>query len=398
MRNSKVKVFYAQKQVLTKNIEHSYSKSPLKPMLLMQNFEKLGISKYLDIDGSFAPFNREDFLITHTPEYIDAVLTGNDIHLRSSNGIPWSAELAETVRYTNASLYNAIRHSIEHPETPCFSPTSGFHHARPSAGSGFCTFAGQVIASVKLYRELGKRGAYFDLDGHFGNSIEDCRDYTPDISIAVPKLFNINPQGRNESYLQNLLFAFDNAEHAILSGEIDYVVWCHGADSHNQDDLGGQVNTFYWVKCAEEFYKWVKSMDAKLALAGRVPLPVTIALFGGYRHDSYESVISLHTKDMVLCLNTLCGQNVSYEAIVVDKYAARKTITAYNKDEKFSRNEKQLLDYMKTLTSDGYYTGYELGKLIKGWKNHSMGKWAKMLVEKGYLEGTRKRGYRIKLG
>lgn len=323
MRNNKVRVFYTPEMALQRNIEQSYSKSPLKPMLLMQYLGKLDITQYLETDGTFAPFNREDFLIAHTPEYVDAILTGNDKHLRSTNGIPWSEELAETVRYTTASLYHAIRYCMEHPDTPTLAPVSGFHHARPNSGSGFCTFAGQVIASVKLYRESGKRGAYFDLDGHYGNSIEDCRQYQGDINLAVPMGFNINPQGRNKSYLDDLLQAFGEVEQAILNNEIDYVVWCHGADSHIDDDLGGQTNTKYWVKCAEEFYKWVQRVDEKLQTLGRPPLPVSMALFGGYRSDSYESVLSLHTKDLVLCLDTLCGQSIAYEARVVENRKRR---------------------------------------------------------------------------
>jgi acetoin utilization deacetylase AcuC-like enzyme len=319
MRNNKIRVFYTPKMVLQKNIDRSYSKSPLKPMLLMQNFERLGISQYMDMDDTFEPFGREEFLVAHTPEYVDAVLTGNDIHLRSSNSLPWSPELAETVKYTSASLYNAIKYSIEHPSTPCLATVSGFHHARPTGGSGFCTFSGQVIASVKLCRENGVCGAYFDLDGHYGNSIEDSREYCHDINEAVPDGFNINPHGCNESYLDNLLMEFEKVERAIIAGKINYVVWCHAADSHEHDDLGGQVNTKYWVKCAEEFYKWVKQVDEKLASAGRAPLPVSMALFGGYRNDSYESVLSLHTKDTVLCLSILCGQNINYEAQVVEK-------------------------------------------------------------------------------
>ena len=60
-----------------------------------------------------------------------------------------------------------------------FSPTSGFHHARPEGGSGFCTFSGQVIASLKIYEEKKLVGAYLDLDGHYGNSIEDSRKLFP---------------------------------------------------------------------------------------------------------------------------------------------------------------------------------------------------------------------------
>lgn len=289
----------------------------------MDNLEKAGLYPYIDIDSTFAPFRREDFLVAHTPEYIDAVLTGNDTNLRSTNSVPWSLELAETVKYTNASLYNAIKYSIENTLTPCLAPVSGFHHARPDGGSGFCTFSGQVIASVKLYREKGVRGCYFDLDGHHGNSIEDSREFCPDLNEAVPDGFNINPRGHNKSYLDNLLIAFEKVESAILKGHINYMVWCHGADSHKDDDLGGQVNTEYWIRCSKEFYKWVNSVDEKLASKGKGPLPVAMALFGGYRRDSYESVLSLHTKDIVTCLNILCRQNIDYKESVVSKKQVR---------------------------------------------------------------------------
>ena len=79
------------------------------------------------------------------------------------------------MRYTNASLYHAIEHAVAHPEQVALSSTSGFHHARPTGGGGFCTFSGQVIAAVKIYREHRLVGAHVDLDGHFGNSIEDSQ-------------------------------------------------------------------------------------------------------------------------------------------------------------------------------------------------------------------------------
>jgi hypothetical protein len=34
------------------------------------------------------------------------------------------------------------------------------------------------------------------------------------------------------------------------------------------------------------------------------------------------------------------------------------------------------------------FSGLELGYLVKGWKNHSMGKWAKRLVSRGMLDKT----------
>ena len=115
--------------------------------------------------------------------------------LCESNELTWSEQFADSVRYTNASLCHAIEHSIAHPEQLTFSPTSGFHHARPRGGGGFCTFSGQVIAAVKLFRKHHMVGAHIDLDGHFGNSIEDSRAFVAKLNQAIPPGCNINPAG-----------------------------------------------------------------------------------------------------------------------------------------------------------------------------------------------------------
>jgi hypothetical protein len=58
-------------------------------------------------------------------------------------------------------------------------------------------------------------------------------------------------------------------------------------------------------------------MDQKL---GR-PLPVSCALFGGYRKDDYQSVLSLHTADFVECMNNLLNLEVKYTIKVQPKYS-----------------------------------------------------------------------------
>lgn len=323
---NKIKVFYTPKQVLTHDsISLSFSKSPLKPMLLMRQFEQMELNQYMDNEDGFIPFNNKDFQIAHHKTWITKFFEGKPGC--ESNGLPWSKELTETVRYTNASLYNAIRYSVLNPDTPCFSPTSGFHHARPSSGGGFCTFSGQVIASVKIYREFGIAGAYLDLDGHYGNSIEDTRNFQPELNLAVPKTstlnFNFNPVGTDASYIKCLKDGLLKIGEAIIAGKIGYVVWCHGADSHEHDDLGGYVDTKHWMEASKVFYSWVNEIDELLQSLGRPSLPVAITLFGGYRDDSYESVLSLHTGDMVECLNTLCGFEIQYEVQVKPKRRKR---------------------------------------------------------------------------
>jgi acetoin utilization deacetylase AcuC-like enzyme len=198
---------------------------------------------------------------------------------------------------------------VQHPEALTFSPTSGFHHAKPERGSGFCTFSGQVISSVKIFRELGLSGAYLDLDQHFGNSIEDSREFVPDLNTAVPKYANVNVQGTNESYISYLQQSLTLLKQSILAGRTHYVVWCHGADSHVYDNLGGSVNTVYWLYAAEIFYQWVLDVEQELGCN----LPVIITLFGGYRPNAYDSVLSLHTADLMMACNKLIGHRVSYE-------------------------------------------------------------------------------------
>jgi len=46
-----------------------------------------------------------------------------------------------------------------------------------------------------MYRERGLSGAWIDLDGHFGNSIDDTIDFAPDLARAVP----VRPCSRSPS-------------------------------------------------------------------------------------------------------------------------------------------------------------------------------------------------------
>jgi acetoin utilization deacetylase AcuC-like enzyme len=333
MRHNTIKTFYTPKQVLKEGYAKNYSKSPKKPELLLKHIENHGLLEHFEIVDNFAPFSNFDFFMAHNKSYVTNFFNGGD--MATSNGLDWSPAFAKSVRYTNASLYNAIRNSILNPAEVSFSPTSGFHHARPNGGSGFCTFSGQVIASVKLWKEFGYRGAYLDLDGHFGNSIEDSRDFVKDLDRAVPRGFNFNPTGTQEVYVENLKMFLSRLTTAVLNGKINYVVWCHGADSHQDDQLGHQCSTENWLLCAELFWTWVKEMDSLLG----EPLPVACALFGGYRDDDYNSVLSLHTGDFVQCLNILLEKSVKYTVEVLPKN--KQTYSYYESRESQRESRKR---------------------------------------------------------
>lgn len=309
MKDRNIKVFYTPKQVCIESIQSkSYSKSPLKPMLYMEYLFNNGFGDNLDVNSTFSPLHKRHFRLAHTRRYVNHFFNGTGNC--KSNGLPWSVELTESVRYTNASLYAAIRHSIENPTQISLSPTSGFHHARPDEGSGFCTFSGQVIAAMRIYRKYGKRAAFLDLDGHFGNSIEDSKVHVKDLNKIIP--FNINPRGSHKEYVVDLRNQLNRLTQAFLNKKVDYVVWCHGADSHEWDQLGYQCTTEEWLECSYMFYEWVKMMQVR----HQITIPVALSLFGGYRDDDYNSVLSLHASDLQVCLETLCGVKINHHVQV----------------------------------------------------------------------------------
>ncbi len=307
MRDNRIKTFYTSKQVLQKD-NTNFSKSPLKPKLLIEYLEKQNLSAHFDIISDFRRFSENDFLVAHTKEYVSAFFKGNK-PLCESNSLRWSLQFADSIRYTNSSLYHAIKHSIEHPEHICFAPVSGMHHATPERGGSFCSMSGQVIASIKIFREFGLSGAYLDLDGHYGNSIEDSRYFVEDLDKAIPIGCNINPFGRHQNYIDDLKEHLEDLGEKILSGKIHYLVFAHGADSHESDDLGGQCSTAEWMQSSELVYDFVKDVSVKM----KKPLPLTLALFGGYRQDDFDSVLSLHTADLVTCLNKLVEARIHFE-------------------------------------------------------------------------------------
>jgi len=69
---------------------------------------------------------------------------------------------------------------------------------------------------MKIYYEFGLCGTYIDLDGHYGNSIDNSRDFVKDIDKAIsPVCGNINIMTSHKRYLAEL-----DEKLAILEKEI----------------------------------------------------------------------------------------------------------------------------------------------------------------------------------
>lgn len=298
----------------------NYSRSPSKPWRFVQHLGASPLQPYCEIVDDFAPLQESDFHAAHEVKYVEDFFSGFD----ESNGLVWTEEFAETVKFTNGSLRAAVRAALADPRYVCLSPTSGFHHATPEGGMGFCTFSGQVLAALDVYRSSGAVGAWIDCDGHMGNSIEDSREFVGhELDAALPAEFHVNPTGRGTNYLKSLRRGLAEVGEGVLSGEVHYVCFAHGADSHEWDDMGGQCSTQEWIEVSRMVYSSVADWSKKL---GR-PVPLVLSLFGGYRNDHPASVLELHIADTQIALRELAGIQVEFypkvERPKLQKWASR---------------------------------------------------------------------------
>jgi hypothetical protein len=300
-----VDVFY-RPEMTAPDASGNYSKSPTKPKRFVEWLLRSHLAPAVRLREDWEPLSKGAFTLAHTPEYVEGFFAGKEPHAKS-NGLAWSPAFAETVRYTNGSLLAATRAALASPARIALSPTSGFHHATPERGGGYCTFSGQVVAAVHVLWESAKHGAWIDLDGHYGNSIEDSRRYVRELEGAIR--FNLNPQGEHQRYLASLQAGLDEIGEAVLAGRVDYVCVAHGADSHVDDDLGGQCTTDEWLEASHRTYGAVRRWSEAL---GR-PVPLVLALFGGYRQVGYEGVLRLHAADLAIALDTLTGTHLAFD-------------------------------------------------------------------------------------
>lgn len=283
-----------------------YSRSPMKPRLWLEHVRQTALSPRLRLDGGFGVVSADDLRLAHTPEYVAAFLGGRPRALAASAGNGWSKGYRDSVLVKVGALVHAGRAALERPSRLVVCPTSGDHHARPEAGSGFCPIAGQVIAAKRLFAERGVRTAWVDLDEHYGNSIPDCAARDPRVRDAIP--LDINPVGVHAQYLADLTKRLRALEKLLLAGRVDLVCIGHGADSHEWDQLGGSVSTEEWVEAARLTYAAVRRAAHRL---GR-PVPVVTSFFGGYRDDDYGSVLELHTANVATGLDVLGQAGLRY--------------------------------------------------------------------------------------
>ena len=226
------------------------------------------------------PAALRDLYRVHDRGFVDDVLS-----LKQPNGFgSYSESVARSLLYTCGACHDsavaALRDGIS------ASLTSGFHHAGTSAGRGFCTFNGLMVAALRLLGEgRVERVAIIDCDYHYGDGTQEIID-TQQLSDRVFHL-SLGHRFRWHEHAGPYLDAKAALRDPLRDFDPGVILYQAGADVHIDDPLGGLFTT-----------EQMRLRDATLfTIARDLGIPVAWNLAGGYqmeRDGSIPRVVELH--------------------------------------------------------------------------------------------------------
>ncbi|MEZ5404997.1 MAG: histone deacetylase [Verrucomicrobiia bacterium] len=258
------------------------------------------------------PISEKDLLRVHTPEYVQAIRTGEPRALAESQKFPWSEKLFPAVCLTNGGCLAAARAALK--EGIAGNLASGFHHSHADHGEGFCTFNGLIVALDALKEEgLIKRAAILDLDLHYGNGTASLVALRPDflaISVYGNDYFNnkayreVEPMRHNDGINhfsipvkngangEEYLKCLEKSLSLMLKfNKIDLILYQAGADPL-RDDPYSPLNL-----SAED----LKERDKRVfQFAKEQGIPLAWVLAGGYTKD-VSKVVEVHVNTFLAC-------------------------------------------------------------------------------------------------
>ncbi len=279
-KGTRMQVFYRPEQSV---IVHSASPSACKPALVVADWRERFGERITIAD--FEPVTREDFYRVHDRAYVNAVFA-----LERPNGFGTrQPEVPESLRYTSGSMRAAALAAWRQGGITA-SPTAGFHHAHYRGGGAYCTFNGLVLAALAVLDAGARQLAIIDCDYHYG-------DGTHDILLRLGLYDHVRhwSLGEHSGSERQVLARLEAALAENLPGS-ELLIYQAGADSHEDDPLGGVFST--------EGYRERDRMV--FTAAARAGLPVVWNLAGGYQ-EPLEKVLELHAITMEEALAASAG-------------------------------------------------------------------------------------------
>ena len=237
------------------------------------------------------PATREELLLVHDAEYVDAVLTGEPRHLAESQGFRWDPGLATAVCSSTGGARDAVLAALG-GQTGAGSLSSGLHHARDGSGAGYCTFNGLVVAAIAAKSAGAQRVAILDFDAHCGGGTASLilgrsGIEQHDVSVSAYDTYSETPNARlvmsgGDRYLEDI----DEMLATISDpGSIDVAIYNAGMDPHEQAGGVAGITTEMLAEREDRVFLW----------AARHNVPMAWVLAGGYTHGmSLGELAGLH--------------------------------------------------------------------------------------------------------
>lgn len=230
------------------------------------------------------PLSREQLLRAHSPEYIEAVLTGSPRHLAESNGFAWCPKLPSAVLYSNGGVVAAAHEALKSGASGSLS--SGLHHAGRNRGGGFCTFNGLAIAALDVVADAADRKVLIvDFDAHYGDgTAQIIRGHENINQVDVSSHF------RSDNYLAECRQALKIVE----SEKFDLMLYNAGMDVHEDCRIGGRKGV------TDQTIKDRESLVFDTCRQNQIP--VAFVLAGGYANSEFteDHLAGLHAMTALL--------------------------------------------------------------------------------------------------
>jgi acetoin utilization deacetylase AcuC-like enzyme len=242
--------------------------------------------------------------LVHTPEYVEALRTGQSPELANSSGLLWQPALP--IAYANSAqcLMQAASTALQVGSAGVIS--SGGHHAVPGRGFGFNPVNELAIAAKHLLNtQKVSKLAIFDLDIHYANG-------TNTILHDEPRVLNIDiwnktlPQWQPVEDTNTLKQVFidsmdsywaklDEALKQLIDFEPEIILYHSGMDVFENDRTGG----IFGFKESK-----IKEREEKVFdFSKKNKIPIVLVVGGGYAHHetptsteiSLQQLVKLHT-------------------------------------------------------------------------------------------------------
>lgn len=268
-------VFFSKKMLAQTN---SISPSAIKPLYVMESWQKLGIPLRI-IEPN--PIDIFYLYRVHDSCYVNDVLA-----LKVDNGFGnRAADVAASLLYTNGSMLAAAREAIANRQV-AVAPCSGFHHAGYIQAEGFCTFNGLMATASALHHELpGSRIGILDFDMHYGNGTDDIIR-----QLNIYYVTHYSAGAEYYSHLQSDTFLKLIPNIVATMSDCDIILYQAGVDPHVDDPFGG------WLTDEQ-----LRARDALVFETCRaMKIPVAWNLAGGYQ-SPFRKVLDIHDRTLQEC-------------------------------------------------------------------------------------------------